>query len=154
MVNYTNGNGCTASTATDRSVTINALPVPALVGATSVCSGSTGNVYSTDGGMSNYLWTVTGGTITAGGGATNNSVTVTWGGSPGPGQVTVNYTNGNGCTATSASVRSVTIRALPNPAIAGNASVCANSAGNIYSTTGGMTNYLWSVIGRYCYCRW
>jgi len=49
--------------------------------------------------MTNYIWAVSaGGTITAGGTATSNSVTVTWT-TAGAKTVSVNYTNSNGCTA-------------------------------------------------------
>jgi len=38
-----------------------------------------GNIYTTQAGMTNYLWTVSaGGTITAGGSTIDNTVTVTW----------------------------------------------------------------------------
>ncbi|MEI7726387.1 MAG: cohesin domain-containing protein, partial [Bacteroidota bacterium] len=51
---------------------------PVLLGASSVCQGSSGNVYTTEPGMSNYIWNVTGATITAGGTSTDNTATVTW----------------------------------------------------------------------------
>ena len=111
-LNYTNGSGCTAAAATDQAITINALPTPAITGSTTLCAGSTGNVYTTAGGMSNYQWTVTGGTVAGGGTTSDNSVTVTWGAS-GTGHVILNYTNGNGCTAASATNQSITINALP-----------------------------------------
>ena len=79
----------------------------------------TGNVYTTEAGMSNYLWTVSaGGTITAGGGTGSNMVTVTWT-TTGAKTVTVNYTNVNGCTATSPTTYNVTVNPLPVPTIAG-----------------------------------
>jgi hypothetical protein len=59
-------------------LTIYALPTPTITGPTPVCINSTGNVYSTVSGMTNYIWAVSaGGTITAGGGSANNTVTVT-----------------------------------------------------------------------------
>ena len=143
-VTGTDVNGC--QNTANRTITVNSLPTPSITGSASVCASSTGNVYSTTAGMTNYQWTVTGGTITAGGGTTDNSVTVTWG-TAGIGHVILNYTNGNGCAATSATDLSVTINALPTPAITGSASVCANSIGNVYSTIAGMSNYLWSVTG-------
>ena len=54
-------------------LTVNPIPQPIITGPTPVCTGSTGNVYSTASGMSNYTWTVSsGGAITAGGGTANN----------------------------------------------------------------------------------
>ena len=144
-VNYTNGNGCTAASATVYNLDVKPLPVPTVVGPPSACITSIGNLYTTEAGMTNYLWSVSaGGTITAGGGLTDNSVTVTWG-VAGPQSVSVNYINGNGCTAASATVLPVTVNPLPVPVIAGPAIVCATSTGNVYTTEAGMTNYVWVV---------
>ena len=144
-VNYTNGNGCTAATATTYNVTVNALPVPTIAGPPSVCLNSTGNVYTTQAGMTGYVWTVSsGGTITAGGTATSNTVTVTWN-TAGAQTVGVNYTNSNGCTAATATTYIVTVNALPVPTIAGPTPVCATTTGNVYTTQAGMTNYVWTV---------
>ena len=62
--------------------------------------------------MTNYVWTIVGGTITAGGSATSNTVTITWDGT-GTYSVSVNYTNPNGCVATDPTVFPVTINPLP-----------------------------------------
>ena len=116
-VNYTNGNGCTATAPTVYNVTVNPLPVPTIAGPASVCVNSTGNVYTTESGMTNYIWSVSaGGTITAGGGTANNTVTVTWN-TVGAQSVSINYTNSNGCTAVSPTVYPVTVNPLPSPTI-------------------------------------
>ena len=144
-VNYTNSNGCTAAAPTVFNVTVNALPVPTLAGPTPVCAGATGNVYTTQAGNTNYIWAVSaGGTITAGGTTNSNTVTVTWN-TAGAQTVSVNYTNGSGCTAVAPTVYNVTVNALPTPTIAGPASVCVNSTGNVYTTQAGNTNYIWAV---------
>jgi glucokinase len=144
-VNYTNANSCTAASPTVYNVTVNPLPVPIITGPTSVCAASTGNIYSTTAGMTNYAWVVSvGGTITAGGTATSNTVTVTWNTS-GAQTVSVNYTNANSCTAASPTVYNVTVNALPTPTITGPAAACVNSTGNVYTTQTGMTNYIWTV---------
>ena len=54
------------------------LNVPVLTGATSVCFNSTGNVYTTDAGHTNYVWNVVGGSITSGGTLSSSTATVTW----------------------------------------------------------------------------
>jgi hypothetical protein len=142
-VNYTNGNGCTAATPVTYNVQVNPLPVPTITGPASVCVNSTGNVYTTQTGMTGYTWTVSaGGTITAG--ATTNAITVTWT-TTGAKTVCVNYTNGNGCTAAAPVCYNVTVNALPVPTITGPASVCVNSTGNVYTTQTGMTGYTWTV---------
>ncbi len=100
------GAGCSAENI--YSWTVNALPVPIVSGSTTVCPNSTGNLYETASGMSNYNWTVTGGSITSGGITTDNTVTVTWG-PTGTGLVKVSYTDGNGCTAAAQTDYPVTI---------------------------------------------
>ncbi|MEI7664169.1 MAG: GEVED domain-containing protein, partial [Bacteroidota bacterium] len=78
-------------------VTVNAQPAPTVSGPAAVCALSTGNVYTTQAGMTGYTWTVSaGGAITAGTGT--NSITVTWNTS-GAQTVSVNYANASGCTA-------------------------------------------------------
>ena len=142
-VNYTTPAGCTAASPTVFPVTVNALPVPTITGPTPVCAGSTGNVYTTQGGMTGYTWAVSaGGTITAGSGT--SAITVTWN-TVGAQTVSVNYTNANGCTAASPTVYPVTVNALPVPTITGPTPVCAGSAGNVYTTQAGMTGYTWAV---------
>jgi gliding motility-associated-like protein len=144
-VNYTNGNGCTATSPATYNFTVNPLPVPAITGPAPVCVGVSGNGYTTETGMSNYIWTISaGGTITAGGGTGNNTVTITWM-TTGAKTVKVNYTNGNGCTATSPTAYNVTVNPLPVPTITGPTPVCVGIAGNGYTTEAGMSNYLWTV---------
>ncbi len=113
-VNYTSASGCTALSPTVFPVTVNPLPVPALSGPLTVRAGSTGNVYTTDLLMSNYVWTVSpGGTITAGGTPTSNTVTVTWNTAVAQ-SVSVRYTSASNCSAASATANSVTVNPLPS----------------------------------------
>ncbi|MCX6257554.1 MAG: hypothetical protein NTW49_06640 [Bacteroidia bacterium] len=105
-------NGC-VSTPFDIFFQFNHVPVPTISGPTPVCDASVSNVYTTQSGMSNYLWTVTGGNITGGGSTSDYSVTVTWSGA-GTGHVKVNYTNpATGCTAAAQTDYPVTINPLP-----------------------------------------
>jgi hypothetical protein len=144
-VNYTTAAGCAALIPASFPVTVNPNPTPSISGPISACAGSSGNIYSTQTGMSNYQWTVSsGGTITAGGSSTSSSVTVTWN-SPGAQSVSVNYTNPNGCSSPIPGTKNVTVNPLPVPTVTGPNSACVNSSGNVYSTQGGMTNYQWSV---------
>jgi hypothetical protein len=104
--------GCALVSATS-GIKINPLPSPTFTGGPiSACANSVGNVYTTQAGMSSYVWTVIGGSITAGGGASNNTVTVKWG-AAGTGHVTINYNDSNGCSANSATDQSVTVTPLP-----------------------------------------
>jgi hypothetical protein len=111
-VNYNNSNGCTGASAASSTTTVNALPTPTIIGNNVVCAGSTGNVYTTQtgSGINNYVWSVTNGIITAGGTTADNSVTITWN-IVGNQSLSVNYLNGNGCTAQTPSVFPVTVNA-------------------------------------------
>ncbi|MEI6061759.1 MAG: T9SS type A sorting domain-containing protein, partial [Bacteroidota bacterium] len=142
-VNYTNANSCSAATATVYNVIVNPLPVPVITGSNSVCVNSTGNIYTTQSGMTAYTWTISaGGTITAGAGT--NAITVTWN-TAGAQSVSVNYANANLCTAVAATVYSVTVNPLPVPVITGSTTACVGITTNIYSTASGMTGYAWTV---------
>jgi hypothetical protein len=143
-VNYNNANLCTAVSATVYNVTVGDLPIPTITGPTPVCINSTNNVYVTEAGMTDYTWTVSGGgTITAGGGVSNNTVTVTWNTASAQ-TVTVNYKNGAGYTATTPTSKTITVNSLPIPAITGATPVCIGSS-EIYATETGMTDYTWVV---------
>jgi uncharacterized protein (TIGR02145 family) len=144
-INYHDANSCTAVSSFVYNVTINPLPVPTITGSGVVCAGTSGLVYNTQTGMSNYIWTVSaGGTITSGGSATDQTVTVTWD-TPGAQSVSINYHDANGCTAISASNFPITVNPLPVPTIAGNNNLCAGTTGVIYSTQPSMSNYSWAV---------
>ena len=89
------GSGPVSGSAT---VVLNPLPIPTVTGPGVLCAGSTGVVYSTEPGKSDYQWTLSaGGTISTGGTTADNSVTVTWN-TPGVHSVSVNYNDLNGCT--------------------------------------------------------
>ena len=109
------------------------LPIPTITGPVSPCIFSAGNIYSTDPGMTSYVWNVSsGGVITSGLGT--NSITVTWN-SAGLQHVIVNYTDQSGCRARVPALFNVTVRPLPGPAgnITGPSSLCAGAKGLVYS---------------------
>jgi hypothetical protein len=124
-------------------VTVNALPVPTITGPTPICMGSTGNVYTTQAGMTGYTWIVSAGGLITGGGTTN-AITVTWN-AIGAQNVSVNYTNANGCTAVAAVVYPVTVNSGAAPTIAGSTTLCVNSGYYNYTTEAGMTGYTWTI---------
>ncbi|MEI7982189.1 MAG: T9SS type A sorting domain-containing protein, partial [Bacteroidota bacterium] len=144
-VTYTNANGCTPVTPTVKNIAVNARPAPTISGAATACAPATGITYTTETGMTGYLWTVSpGGTITAGSGT--NSITVTWN-STGAQSVSVNYTNASGCAASTPTVKAVTVNPRPTPTITGLDAVCAGTAGVTYTTENGMTGYSWIISG-------
>ena len=142
-VNYTNENGCSASSATVKNVTVNSLPIPTITGFASVCVGISGLNYFTEPSMTGYTWSISpGGMITSGAGT--DAITVNWN-TAGAQSVTVNYTDANGCTATSASIKNIIVNTLPVPTITGFSSVCEGVTGIAYSTESSMTGYSWTV---------
>jgi hypothetical protein len=134
-------NSCGTGSNASLAVTVNILPAPVVTGPVSKCSGTVG-VYSTDAGMTNYAWSVTGGTITAGAGTA--AITVIWN-SVGSQSVNVNYSNSNGCSAVTPVSYPVTVLALPVPIISGANVACETTAYLDYSTEPGMTNYVWNM---------
>ena len=132
---------------------------PTIYGPVTACQGSTGNVYTTQPGLSGYAWTVSaGGTIT-GGGATYQA-TVNWGTS-GTQTVSVSYTNGSlsncGTNKTTlfnvkvnpTSVSGGTAAASPNPVCYGyntTLSLSGNTAGTTTQWQSSPDNSTWSNI--------
>jgi len=110
-VNYANSNGCFAATSvtvTSNTGTVSTLlpnPAPA------VCLNSNGT-YTTQPAFTNYTWTAIGGTVTPGVAPNDNTATVSWT-TAGPGSVSVNFTDLNGCVAAAPTVRQVTVNPLP-----------------------------------------
>ena len=141
-VNYTNSSGCSAQLPTVFDVTVNPSPDPTITGPDAVCVDSTGNIYTTEAGMSAYTWTISPGNSYTGGGT--NTITVTWN-TPGAQTISVNYTSIDGCRAVNPTVYNVYVNTLPQPIISGPDSVCEGSIDNLYTTQSGMTNYIWEV---------
>ncbi len=133
--------GCSASANT--MVAVNK-PLPVITGSSSACAGTTGVVYKTNPGNSNYTWTVSGGgTITSGGTLTDSSATVSWD-TPGAQSISVNYTNTLGCTAALPTTYNVTANSLPTVGVTGSNMVCEGLT-EMYTTDLSMTNYDWHV---------
>jgi gliding motility-associated-like protein len=147
-VNYTDANGCSATTPTILAVTVNPLPAPTITGPASVCAEST-QIYSTESGAgeTGYLWTVSGGTVVSGGTATDATIEILWDGAA-PHEISVNYTDANGCTALTPTVLPITVIPLPIPSLDGPGTVCSNST-ETYTTdsTAGQSNFLWNISG-------
>ena len=137
---------CGIGPVSTHSVTINPFASPTVAGAGSVCIGTTGSTYTTQGGQINYLWNVSaGGFITAGGGNANNFVTVTWN-TAGAQSISINYTDAiTGCTASTPFVYTVTVHPLPVPSNTGNTDVCEGTTGVVYTTEPGKLAYTWAV---------
>ena len=121
---------------------IKLFPFPGITGNMNPLTGNT-EYYTTEDNMSDYVWTVTGGEITYGQGT--NWIRVQWNCSTGAGHVTVNYTNGNGCTASAATDSIVNKRYIP-PTISGELQPYIGATAS-YTTESGMSDYTWVVTG-------
>ncbi len=153
VVSSSGGCGPDQTSSVSGAFVVNALPVPTLNPAPSgeVCEG-TSVTYTTESGQSNYNWTIPGvdGTdysISAGGGTNDDSITITWL-RDGTKDVTINYSNSNGCFAATATVLSTIVNALPEPTftIAPPSEVCVGTSVT-YTTEAGQSNYVWTVPG-------
>jgi hypothetical protein len=135
-------NGCGGGPFSFLNITVNPQPTPTVSGPATACQGLI-QTYTTQSGMSAYTWTVSaGGSIQSGAGT--NSITVKWN-SAGAQNVSVNYSNANGCRAASPTVYNVTVNAASTPTITGTNSLCVYSGYYTYFTEPGYTGYNWTV---------
>ena len=141
-----NANCASPTTANSSGITMTVNSAPAIPGTitgnTSICSSSTGNVYSISAvpGATSYAWTVpAGATITSGQGTT--SITVDFGTSSG--NVTVNATNS--CGTSSNQSQAITVNSsLPTPTITASGSTTICSGNSVVLTSSAATGNTWS----------
>ncbi|MCX6279818.1 MAG: PKD domain-containing protein [Bacteroidetes bacterium] len=143
-VSYTDVNGCEATFPTTINVFVNPSPAPAIAGPDTVCRSENSMVYSTQPGMSGYIWTVSaGGQIVNGTGT--NTIGVNWF-ATGNQTVSVNYSNASGCNSTNPTLFNVSVNDRPFTDFIAN-NVCKGSPTTFtnQSTTafGTITTYLW-----------
>ncbi|MCX6279126.1 MAG: hypothetical protein NT004_13675, partial [Bacteroidetes bacterium] len=137
--------GCNKTTV-PFTVTLQQRPIPQISGASVVCDGSTGNVYTTQPGMTNYSWTISGGIITTGGGATNSTATVTWN-SPGSQWIEANFINSLGCPGYPAFRLPVTVNPLPDTTITqGTVPNCEGGSQTYQTSFDPQCTYKWVVL--------
>jgi uncharacterized protein (TIGR02145 family) len=131
-------------------VMVNPNPVPTISGNSTVCGASTQEVYFTQSGMINYIWSLSGGgNIISGGGATDDSVIISWN-TPGTFTLSVLFTDGlTGCTASVPAVKQITVSSLPtltNTPL--NSNICNGQNTNIVLTSGSPgTLFTWTAEG-------
>lgn len=146
--NYTvkiaDGNSCYATSGITN-VIVNPLPIPTLTGPNPICP-DTEKTYITESGMTDYVWTFSGGIRTGGGQNTDNQIKILWS-VPGPKSVEVNYKNQFGCTASKSQPVTTSTNPLPSINKTGPANniVCNNSTGLKYTTETGNSDYTWSI---------
>jgi hypothetical protein len=126
-VTVTNSSGCTSSCS--RTLTVNPLPVCAIAGNNTVCSG-VATSFTASGGTS-YSWSGPSG-FTANTAIITNITTA--------GTYNVTVTNSSGCT--SSCSRTLTVNALPICSITGSNTICSGQSTSF--TASGGTSYSWS----------
>ncbi|MCK9206015.1 MAG: gliding motility-associated C-terminal domain-containing protein [Salinivirgaceae bacterium] len=150
LMTVTGAGVCAASTATDVfDLTVNPLPVPTITGSNNVCLNST-QTYTTEVGKTAYTWTISSGGIFQGS-VNGNSVLIVWN-TAGTHTVSVNYTDGNFCTAASPTDLAVTVNDNPTPDLSVNTTTtCINQdlalVGNPTGGSSTYTDHLWSDAG-------
>ncbi|MGE5406888.1 MAG: hypothetical protein ACM3NR_04165, partial [Methanosarcina sp.] len=145
IVSVTCVNGLCNGTSPDYNVNVGLNSSPAVTGSGSTCVNSTGNLYTTAAGNSNYVWSVSaGGTITSD--PNGNFITVTWTTS-GPKTVKVHYTTPLGCITGDGSL-SVNVHALPIVSVTSAdlyADIPRITKSVTYTTQAGMSAYNWQI---------
>ncbi len=124
-VTVTDANGC--SNSDSQLVTVNANPIPAISGITSICQGAS-TTFTADPGYSSYAWST---------GALISSVSLNTSGT-----YTVTVTDLNGCSGSVSS--NLTVNALPVPAITGTTAFCQGLNSNL-NAGAGFSSYLWNT---------
>lgn len=139
-VSAVNSQGCIKDTSI--TVTILANPQITMAGSSSSCQSQTGIYQATYISGAQYAWTVTGGTAPS---YTGNSLSVTWN-QPGPGSVTLQVTNPNGCDTTLSMNVTVNQKALPVISGLNNSCIKVPQTYVALNAQPGST-YLWNVTG-------
>jgi len=96
-------------------ITVHTLPVPAIIGSDTACTGNS-EPYETENGMSDYTWTITAGSGSIIPPGDTYDAVVTWGDVIGQYEdriISVNYTDANGCAAASATQLNVRVFRVP-----------------------------------------
>ncbi len=144
-VTYVDENGCSPLEPAQFAILVSPIPVATITGEDTLCANSSGLVFTTESGQSNYVWSVTGdATIVSGDGT--ESITVDFG-AAGNDTLSVTYVDENGCSPAEPVLFAILVNPLPIPVISGENSICENSTGIVFSTESGQSNYVWSVIG-------
>lgn len=128
-------------------VTVKPLPLPTITGPSTGCTGTAEVTYSTESGMTNYLWNISsGGTIISGSGTA--SILVSWNNS-GSQYVAVTYTGVNGCAPLTPTQKTVIVNQLPFEAgiISGADTVRQGQSGIAYSipAISNAMGYTWAL---------
>jgi trimeric autotransporter adhesin len=125
-----------------KDITVIPLPIPVISGPEVACVASA-YTYSTEPGMNDYAWTVSGGGEVLSGSGTG-TITIRWT-STGDQAVSVTYSNAYGCQAAGPTIKNISVSNLPAPTINGSNIVCPGSDFSVYTTESGYHYYSWTV---------
>ena len=144
-VSVTDANQCVNSASA--TVKVDTLPVVTLSSDNAVCEGNTITfttaAANADNGIHNYIWTYPETNATVTGETTGNTLTLSWTDN-GTKTVTVNYTDGNGCTATTPATRGIMVNELPDVVITNGETAEICLGGTVNLTAAGATSYVWA----------
>ena len=123
---------------------VHIVPTATIIGNSNPCTNVPNTyTYTTEGSMSDYVWTVVGGSITAGGTSTSNFATVTWT-SSGPQYISVSYNN-DGCIVST--TYNVTVMESPTPTITTTTLYIYTNTPTTFTTETSMSGYAWAISG-------
>ena len=142
-VTYTDNNGCNPIVPSIKDIRVYDVPFPTITGADTICANGT-SMYSTESGMSNYVWNVPGGNYTYG---QDYSIIYVTFSTPGNREISVSYSNQFGCTNPSPSDKRIVVKPSSFITLTGSTSVCAGNNQYSYQTDPNMLNYHWTISG-------
>ncbi|MBK8952681.1 MAG: T9SS type A sorting domain-containing protein [Chitinophagaceae bacterium] len=140
---------CSSNMTGAATVTIDPLPaVFNVTGGGNYCSGGGGVSIGLDNSETGVNYQLFNGASAAGAPVPGTGAAISFGSHTAAGSYTVVATNTTtNCSSNMTGAATVTVLPLPVPIIAGPASVCIGSAGNIYTTEPGKTGYVWTISG-------
>ena len=132
-VNYSDPTGCNSNPSVSYPVIVNPIPVPGLYGPTHLCMTPDIFTYTTEPGMTDYTWTISGGGIIESGTGLDQ-IQVSWR-EAGNQTLSVSYSSTDGCVPVEPTILAIRVGSIPDSAkaISGLTEVCAGTAGIRYS---------------------
>jgi len=152
-VTYSSAEGCPALNPGELTITVATFETPIISGVPEICPG-VNTTFTTQSGMQNYLWSYPGAVLVSGGGTSDDFIEVNWMTS-GTKTISANFTNANGCTATSPTEFNVTVNPIPNvvPATPSPVIICSGTNAQVALSssvpgTEAITTFAWTASGN------
>jgi len=152
-VTYSSALDCSALNSGELTITVATFETPIISGVPEICPG-VNTTFTTQSGMQNYLWSYPGAVLVRGGGLTDDFIELKWP-LPGPTSISANFTNSDGCTATSPTEFNVTVNPIPNvvPATPSPVIICSGTNAQVALSssvpgTEAITTFAWTASGN------